>query len=67
MFDQQRLGFAAGIDDLADDDPDRPAILVSVRLDRSTPAAIQQDACRRHARRRWHGLLADDPSQHLDT
>ena len=30
------------------------------------PAAIQQDACRRHARGRWDGLLADDPGEHLD-
>jgi hypothetical protein len=29
------------------------------------PAPVEQDTCRGHARSRWHGLLADDPSQHL--
>jgi hypothetical protein len=43
MFDQHRLGFAGSVGETADDDPYRPAILVSARLDRSAPTAIQQD------------------------
>ena len=39
------------------------AVLAGVGLRRAAPAAIQQDACRRHARGRWHGLLADDASE----
>jgi hypothetical protein len=66
MLNHQRLGFAAGITDPSDYDAKRPAIFVGMRLVRSTPAAIQEDTCRRHARSRWYGLLADDPSQHLD-
>jgi len=67
MLDQQRLGLAGCVGDPSDDDPKRPAIFVSMRLDRLAPAPVEQDTCRRHARSRWHGLLADDPSQHLDT
>ena len=37
-----------------------------VRLRGLAPAAIEQGACRRHARGRWHGLLADDPREHPD-
>jgi hypothetical protein len=36
-------------DDLPDDDADTAAILARVRLRCAAPAAIQQDACRRHA------------------
>ena len=61
-----RLGLAGGVGDLTDYDPMRPAGLVSMRLDRSAPAAIQQNTCRRHARGRWHAFLADDPGEHLD-
>jgi hypothetical protein len=43
VLDQHRLGFAGAIGETADDDPYRPASLVSVRLDRSSPTAIQQD------------------------
>jgi hypothetical protein len=42
------------------------AVLADVGLRRAAPAATQQDACRRHARGRWHGLLADDPGEHLE-
>jgi hypothetical protein len=43
-----------------------PTIFAGHGLCRSAPAAIQQDACRRHARGWWHGFLADDPGEHLD-
>ena len=33
MLNHQRLGFAAGINDPSDDDPKRPAVFVSMRLD----------------------------------
>ena len=56
----------AGLDDLPDGDADVAVVLTGVDLGRAAPAAIQQDACRRHARGRWHGLLADDPGEHLD-
>ena len=56
----------AALDDVADGDADVLAVLAGVGLRRAAPAAIQQDACRRHARGWWHGLLADDPGEHLD-
>ena len=66
MLDQLRVIFLRTIDDLPDDDPDIAALLASVRLKRFAPAAIQQNASRRHTGRRWHGLLADDPGKRLD-
>jgi hypothetical protein len=51
---------------LPDYDADVAAVLAGVRLRRAPPAAIQQDASRRHARGRWRGLLADDARKHLD-
>ena len=53
--------------DLADDDANAAvAILAAMDLRRSAPAAIQQNARRRHASCRWTCLLADDPREHLD-
>ena len=66
MLNLQRLRFLSTIDDLPDRDADVVAVLANVGLRRAAPAAIQQDACRRHARGRWHGLLADDPGEYLD-
>ena len=43
----------AALDDLPDGDADVVAVLSGVGLRRAAPAAIQQDACRRHARGRW--------------
>ena len=65
MLKQQRL-FFIDIDELPYDDPNAAAVLAALGLRRTSPATIQQDACRRHARGRWHGLLADDPGEHLD-
>jgi len=57
----------AALNDVPDHDADVAAgALGGVRLRHAAPAAIQQDACRRHARGRWYGLLADDPGKHLD-
>ena len=53
-------------DHLADSDMDVLAVLTGVVLWRAAPAAIKQNACRRHACGRWHGLLAYDPGEHLD-
>ena len=53
------------LDDLPDGDAE-VAVLADMGLRRAAPAAIQQDACRRHARGRWDGLLADDAREHLD-
>jgi hypothetical protein len=68
VFKHQRFVFVMlnNINKLANDNPNRSTILAVVDLRGASPAAIQQDACRRHARRRWRGLLADDPGKHLD-
>ena len=55
MLKQRRL-FFADVNDLTDDDLNAATILAAVGLRRTAPAAIQQDACRRHARGWWHGL-----------
>ena len=67
MLDQRWLGFPGDINELPDYDLNAAvAVITCVRLNRFAPATIQQDACRRHAGCRWHGVLADDPGEHLD-
>lgn len=67
MLKQQRLFLITAVEDLPDGDADVTfTVLARVRLRWPAPATIQQDACRRHTRRRWHGLLAEDPGEHLD-
>jgi len=63
--DGQRSIIAA-LDNLPDGDAEVAAVLSDVGLRRAAPTAIQQDACRRHARGWWDGVLADDARQHLD-
>lgn len=46
------------LDYVPDGDVDVLVVLAGVRLGGLAPAAVQQDACRRHARGRWHGFLA---------
>ena len=53
------LAVVAALDNLADSEEDVSAVLAGVGLRGAAPAAIQQDACRRYARGRWDGLLAD--------
>jgi len=68
MLDQDRLAssFPSDVDDLANDDLNRSTIGIGMDLSRATPTAFQQDACRRHARRRRAGLLTDDACEDLD-
>ena len=47
-------------------DVDFLVVLAGLGLRRAAPAAIQEDARRRHARGWWHGVLADQPGEHLD-
>src|SRR5258708_13444108 len=59
------LDAVAAFYDVANDHADVAlAVLACVRLRRLAPAAIQQDARRRHPRGRWHGLLAHDARDH---
>jgi len=66
VLKQQRLFFVAAFEYPSDRDRDVATILAAVDLRRAAPTAIQQDACRRHARGCWRGLLADDPGKHPD-
>ena len=65
MLDQHWLSFSTDINDLTDDDLNCPTIGIGVRLSRLAPAAIQQDACRRHARCRWPASWLTIPASTL--
>src|SRR4051812_41348360 len=65
MLDQHRLGFAGGIGETADDDPYRPAILVSMGLDRC-PSPCRAGYLPPPRAQPLAQALADDPCKHLD-